>query len=70
MTHDNDDPLRAPDCMQEDTRLIQGICPYCGAELEFFSVSELRQTGHCPNCKHVLEPKDLHAIADKAGVSI
>ncbi|UQZ89619.1 hypothetical protein C4J81_10530 [Deltaproteobacteria bacterium Smac51] len=67
MTNDPNDPLRAPDCMQEDTRLIQGTCSNCGAELEFFSVSELRQTGHCPNCKQHL---DVKSIADKAGVSI
>ncbi len=67
MSNDPNDPLRAPDCMQEETRLIQGVCPHCGAELEFFSVPELRQTSHCPKCK---QPLDVKAIAAKAGVSI
>jgi len=67
MTNDPNDPLRAPDCMQEDTRLITGVCPKCGKELEFFSVSELRSQGHCYHCK---QPLDVKTIADKAGVSI
>lgn len=67
MSVDFDDPLQAPDCMKEDTRLIEAVCPKCGAELEFFSVSELRQTSHCPKCK---APLDVKAIAAKAGVSI
>lgn len=67
MTNDVDDPLRAPDCMQEETRLITGTCPECGAELEFFSVSELRNQKHCYNCKKPLNTKD---IAAKAGISI
>ena len=67
MTNDPNDPLRAPDCMQEDTKLISGPCPLCGETLEFFSVSELRAQGHCYNCK---KPFDAKAFADKAGVSI
>lgn len=67
MTNDPNDPLRAPDCMQEDTRLIEGVCPKCGKELEFFSVSELRNQKHCYNCK---EPLDTKAFAEKAGLSI
>lgn len=67
MTNDANDPLKAPDCMKEDTRLITGICPKCGEELEFFSVTELRNQSRCYNCK---EPLDVKAIADKAGVSI
>jgi len=67
MTNDVNDPLRAPDCMQEDTRLITGVCSECGAELEFFSVSELRSQGYCYKCK---KPLDVKAIAAKAGVSI
>ena len=67
MTNDPNDPLRAPDCMQEETKLITGACPNCGKELEFFSVSELRSAGHCYHCKEKL---DVKALADKAGLSI
>ncbi len=67
MTNDADDPLRAPDCMQEETKLITGNCPLCGAELEFFSVSELRNQSRCYNCK---KPLDVKAFAAKAGVSV
>lgn len=66
MTEDND-PLESPDCMKEDMKLLTGVCPECGKELEFFSVSELRNAGHCYNCK---KPLDTKAFAAKAGVSI
>jgi predicted RNA-binding Zn-ribbon protein involved in translation (DUF1610 family) len=56
-----------PDCMQEETKLITGPCPKCGAELEFFSVSELRNASHCYSCKAVFDPKDF---ASKLGLSI
>jgi predicted RNA-binding Zn-ribbon protein involved in translation (DUF1610 family) len=57
----------SPDCMKEETKLIVGPCPKCGAELEFFSVSELRNQKHCYSCK---APFDAHAFADKLGISI
>jgi predicted amidophosphoribosyltransferase len=44
------DPLNAPDCMQEKTKLIIGRCPLCGKELEFFSIPELSRR-YCYNCK-------------------
>lgn len=66
MTNDND-PLESPDCMKEDMRLITGVCPECGEELEFFSLSELRNASRCYKCKKTLDTK---AIAAKAGVSI
>ena len=56
-----------PDCMQEETRLITGPCPKCGAELEVFSIPELRNTTHCYSCKASFDPK---AFADKLGLSI
>lgn len=67
MTNDPNDPLQAPDCMKEDTKLITGTCPKCGGELEFFSVSELRAASHCYNCK---QPLDTKALAAKVGLSI
>jgi len=67
MTNDPNDPLRAPDCMQEETKLIAGPCPLCGQLLEFFSVSELRSQSHCYNCK---KPFDAKAFAEKHGLSI
>ncbi len=67
MTNDPNDPLSAPDCMKEETRLISGVYPLCGETLEFFSVPELRAQGHCYNCK---QPFDAKAFAEKAGVSI
>ena len=56
-----------PDCMQEETRLITGPCPKCGAELEFFSIPELRNTSHCYSCKAPFDPKEF---AVKQGLSI
>ncbi|MDR2455020.1 MAG: hypothetical protein LBE49_00275 [Deltaproteobacteria bacterium] len=56
-----------PDCMQEETKLITGPCPKCGAELEFFSIPELRNTSHCYSCK---APFDVKAFADKLGLSV
>jgi hypothetical protein len=53
--------------MKEDTKLITGPCPKCGAELEFFSVTELRNQKHCYGCKAPFDPK---AFADKLGISI
>ena len=67
MTHDDQDPLQAPDCMKEETLLLTGVCPACGAELEFFSVPELRNQKTCYQCKKPFDPK---AFAAKAGVSI
>jgi uncharacterized CHY-type Zn-finger protein len=67
MTNEPNDPLTAPDCMQEETRLITGECPLCGEELEFFSISELRNQAHCYNCK---KPFDAKAFAGKLGLSI
>jgi hypothetical protein len=56
-----------PDCMQEDTKLITGPCPICKAELEFFSVDELRNQKTCYSCK---APFDAKAFATKLGLSI
>ena len=56
-----------PDCMQEETRLITGPCPKCGAELEFFSIPELRNASNCPSCKADFDPKPF---AEKLGLSI
>jgi predicted amidophosphoribosyltransferase len=65
MTHDdNDSP--AP-CFKRETKLISGVCPDCGQELEFFSVPELRNQGICYHCK---KPFDVKAFAAKAGLSI
>ncbi|MDR1052271.1 MAG: hypothetical protein LBP95_14670 [Deltaproteobacteria bacterium] len=57
----------SPECMREETRLITGPCPKCGQELEFFSVTELRNQKHCHSCK---APFDARAFADKLGISI
>lgn len=67
MTIDANDPLQAPECMQEETKLISGACANCGQELEFFSNTELRNAKVCPNCK---KPLDTKSIAEKAGVAI
>ncbi|MDR2339646.1 MAG: hypothetical protein LBF40_05895 [Deltaproteobacteria bacterium] len=56
-----------PDCMKEETRLITGPCPVCGKELEFFSINELRNQGHCYECHAPFDPK---AFATKLGLSI
>ncbi|MDR2352844.1 MAG: hypothetical protein LBF22_06705 [Deltaproteobacteria bacterium] len=56
-----------PECMQEETKLITGPCPECGAELEFFSTSELRNTSHCYECK---KPFDPEVFAKKQGIAI
>ncbi|MDR1038579.1 MAG: hypothetical protein LBR80_00135 [Deltaproteobacteria bacterium] len=56
-----------PECMQEETRLITGPCPACGKELEFFTISELRNASHCYECK---APFDPHEFAKKLGLSI
>ena len=67
MTDDQNNPLQSPDCMQEKTELITGACGSCGQELEFFSVTELRNAKSCPKCKVALDTK---SIAEKAGISI
>ena len=67
MTPEDHDPLQAPDCMKEETMLLTGACPECGAELEFFSVPELRNQKTCYMCK---KPFDAQAFAAKAGVSL
>jgi predicted RNA-binding Zn-ribbon protein involved in translation (DUF1610 family) len=56
-----------PDCMQEQTQLITGPCPACGKELEFFSVTELRNASHCYECKAPFDPKEF---AKKLGLSV
>ncbi|MDR1083837.1 MAG: hypothetical protein LBP22_03015 [Deltaproteobacteria bacterium] len=56
-----------PDCMKEDTKLITGPCPKCGGELEFFSISELRNQSHCYICKAPFDPREF---AKKLDLSI
>ncbi|MDR2405230.1 MAG: hypothetical protein LBE27_02550 [Deltaproteobacteria bacterium] len=56
-----------PDCMKEETKLITGPCPACGKELEFFSITELRNQSHCYECH---APFDSKAFAHKLGLSI
>lgn len=60
-------PDESPDCMKEETKLMVGNCPLCGQELEFFSVTELRNQRHCYNCKKDFDAK---AFAAKLGISI
>ena len=67
MTHHNNDPLESPDCMKEETMLLNGPCPECGQELEFFSLPELRNQKTCYHCK---KPFDAKAFAAKLGHSI
>ncbi|MCL2029774.1 MAG: hypothetical protein FWG97_05100 [Deltaproteobacteria bacterium] len=67
MTHHDDDPLKSPDCMKEETTLVNGPCPECGQELEFFSLAELRNQKTCYHCK---KPFDAKAFAAKAGLSV
>ncbi|MDR3204244.1 MAG: hypothetical protein LBV23_05830 [Deltaproteobacteria bacterium] len=62
---DNDGAV--PECMQENTQLITGPCPKCGGELEFFSITELRNASHCYLCKAKFDPKEF---AQKLGLSI
>ncbi|MDR0881037.1 MAG: hypothetical protein LBP55_00605 [Candidatus Adiutrix sp.] len=67
MTDSASDAQSAPECMHEETTLIEGVCPECGKELEFFSVNELRNQKTCYHCKKAFDTK---AFAAKAGVSI
>ncbi|MGL4208918.1 MAG: hypothetical protein ACRCTY_05975 [Candidatus Adiutrix sp.] len=67
MTTDMNDPLHAPECMQEETQLLAGVCPKCNKELEFFTITELRNQGRCYHCKQTFDPS---AFAAKLGISL
>ncbi|MDR1109843.1 MAG: hypothetical protein LBP92_03870 [Deltaproteobacteria bacterium] len=56
-----------PDCLKQEVKVITGPCPKCGAEMEFFTVSELRNQKSCQTCK---APFDAKAFADEQGLSI
>ena len=67
MFQDDQDPLQGPDCMKEETTLIAGTCPECGGELEFFSVTEVRNQKTCYLCK---KPFDAKAFAAKIAAEL
>lgn len=38
-------------CRAQNTTLLIGTCPHCGQELEFFTVTEIKNQRYCYHCK-------------------
>jgi len=43
-------------CRAQKTQLFAGRCPHCGQELEFFTITEIRNQRYCYHCKGKFDP--------------
>ena len=54
-------------CKAQKTDLLTGICPHCGKELEFFTITEIKNQRYCYHCKKKF---DREKFAKDLGLSV